>query len=294
MVMGDDAKSAVEVDAVITVISPAKLAEAAADHSKNVCETAAAPPLPPTADTEGQPTSPTSRDGGVGLAEDTLESVAAIKLARCHEALLIFFKYYEPPGVGADNANGRLSLVGRALVHSNAYPAQLLPAMRRLAGLEGNASLHVVEEVMPSMVNELKLESTFSENELINGDMICFQRTPTAPSDGGRLPALQLVTGFLDERINRRTVLFRPRTEDDALHLPQPLPPVDDTTPPAGAPAPAPAKPPQMIKIVLSAKSSFRQVMEKLTARLCAVNEPTRLRFTQASTEREAAAIRYP
>ena len=55
------------------------------------------------------------------------------------------------------------------------------------------------------MVNELKLESTFSENELINGDMICFQRTPTAPSDGGRLPALQLVTGFLDERINRRT-----------------------------------------------------------------------------------------
>ena len=71
-VMADDSKSAAEVDAIITIISPGKLAEAAADHSKNFCETATAPPLLPTADSERRLGNPTSEGAGFGLAEDKL------------------------------------------------------------------------------------------------------------------------------------------------------------------------------------------------------------------------------
>ena len=72
----------------------------------------------------------------------------------------------------------------------------------------------------------------------------------------------------------RRTVFFRhgPKTTPHLRSLGRSM-----TSHRRQAPAPAAAKPPQMIKIMLSAKSSSGKSW-KSSLRACALNEPTRLR----------------
>ena len=269
MVMGDDAKSAVEVDAVITIISQEKLAEAAPFHSKNVCETATAPPLPPTADSERLENSPTSygTSGCGGYARERGGDKARA-LPRSTPDLFQVLRASGCPvqtmRTGACRLSVARSCTRTRTPHSCYQRCAVSPAW-------DNASLLVVEEVMPSMVNELKLESTFSENELINGDMIML------PAHDCRAERRRAASGVAyGDGIPRRAhqPAHRPlpataRTTRSISRSPCRLLMTPHRRQGAGGAA---AKPPQMIKIVLSAKSSSGQVMEKLTARLCAAD----------------------
>ena len=87
-------------------------------------------------------------------------------------SVLIFFKFLDLE----DGVYGRLNLVGRAIVHERTLIAKLFPLMRRMAALDEHASLVVKEEITPTFITDLATEHSLAENELINGDILCFRR----------------------------------------------------------------------------------------------------------------------
>ena len=87
-------------------------------------------------------------------------------------SVLIFFKFLDLE----DGVYGRLNLVGRAIVHERTLIAQLFPLMRRMAALDEHASLVVKEEITPTFIADLATDRSLAENELINGDILCFRR----------------------------------------------------------------------------------------------------------------------
>ena len=192
-------------------------------------------------------------------------------------AVLVFFRFYEPPGVCAGGEHGRLALVGRALISPHATPRELLPELRVLAGLEADVALLVYEEVTPLMVNALNMDKTFSENEMIHGDILCFQRAATAHLIPGDLGT---VAGFLARRTNTRTIRFRPATIDDALFVPHARS--------------AESAAPHMLKLELSTHLSVGKFLEKLAAQLCGVAEPTRLQFRMPKVPNATGLAAYP
>ena len=161
-------------------------------------------------------------DGGVTAAPPppppalVLNSAAASELAFDEETRLLFIKFYEPPpvllgsdggaGSGGADKGGRLRLVGRVLAHRATLISVLLPAMRRLAALPPDAPIVVFEEVAPQMVDEVQLGRSLTDNEIITGDVLCFQLLlPTLLNAYTSLDArsLAIVSGFLDDRTKR-------------------------------------------------------------------------------------------
>ena len=90
-----------------------------------------------------------------------------------HE-LLLFFKFYEP-------STETLSFVGTHVASTHLTLDDLLPAMRRAAGLPADEALAVYEEVefeMQMKIERVPSAMSLSACELQSGDILCFQIDP--------------------------------------------------------------------------------------------------------------------
>ncbi|KAJ2848974.1 ubiquitin-specific protease ubp15, partial [Coemansia erecta] len=81
---------------------------------------------------------------------------------------LVHIKYYIPE-------EGRMVGLGNLYTQSDQPVASIIPALRKMAGLPGDASLTLYEEVKPSLVEEMDTALTFQRAEIQSGDIICFQ-----------------------------------------------------------------------------------------------------------------------
>ncbi|KAL5711632.1 ubiquitinyl hydrolase 1 [Ranunculus cassubicifolius] len=121
----------------------------------------------------------------------------------CKEDILIFFKLYDP-------AIEELRYVGRLLVKSTGRPSGILMKLNELAGFLSSQEIDLYEEIKfePSVMCEpIEKELTFQASQLENGDIVCFQKSPTVGS--GQQYRYPDVPSYLEYVHNRLVHLFK-------------------------------------------------------------------------------------
>ncbi|CAJ2634124.1 unnamed protein product [Trifolium pratense] len=91
---------------------------------------------------------------------------------RKDDDILLFFKLYDPE-------KEELRYVGRLFVKCSGKPSEILTKLNNLAGYDSDEEIELYEEIMfePNvMCYPVDEKLTFNENQLENGDIICFQK----------------------------------------------------------------------------------------------------------------------
>ncbi|WJX64618.1 ubiquitinyl hydrolase 1 [Trifolium repens] len=86
--------------------------------------------------------------------------------------VLLFFKLYDPE-------KEELRYVGRLFVNCTGEPSEILTKLNKLAGYDSDEEIELYEEIKfePDVMCEpVDNKLTFHENQLENGDIICFQK----------------------------------------------------------------------------------------------------------------------
>ena len=110
--------------------------------------------------------------------------------------VLLFFKYYDPKGK-------RMSYCGHHYMHISHYLSDIVPMLNERAGLPRNTELALFEEIKPSLVERLAdlnrpIEKVL--DELMDGDIIVFQRLDTLNDNSYELPSAR---DYLKDVANR-------------------------------------------------------------------------------------------
>ncbi|KAM7262238.1 hypothetical protein ACFE04_021315 [Oxalis oulophora] len=95
------------------------------------------------------------------------------------EDLLLFFKFY-------NSESGELRYVGRLFVKSSGRPIEILEKLNKMVGFAPNKEIELYEEVKfePSVwCDHLDKRITFRQNQIEDGDIICFQKAPQLESE---------------------------------------------------------------------------------------------------------------
>ncbi|KAF8673527.1 hypothetical protein HU200_048610 [Digitaria exilis] len=133
------------------------------------------------------------------------------------EDFLLFFKLYNPE-------KEELCFMGRLFVKGLGKPSEILEKLNEMAGFSPDQEIDLYEEIKfePSVMCEtVDKKLTFRSNQLLDGDIICFQKSPRADHDTQvRYPD---VPSFLEYVHNRQVVHFRslekPKDDDFSLEL---------------------------------------------------------------------------
>ncbi|XP_061353681.1 ubiquitin C-terminal hydrolase 12-like isoform X4 [Gastrolobium bilobum] len=133
------------------------------------------------------------------------------------EELLLFFKLYEP-------SNEKLRYVGRLFVTGSGKPVDILTKLNEMAGFAPDVEIEMFEEIKFEphvMCEHVNKTSTFRENQLEDGDIICFQKSlHVGTREQYRYPD---VPSFLEYVHNRQVVRFRflekPKEDEFSLEL---------------------------------------------------------------------------
>ncbi|XLS71974.1 hypothetical protein HN51_028839 [Arachis hypogaea] len=133
------------------------------------------------------------------------------------EDLLLFFKLYDP-------SNKEFRYIGRFYVSASGRPMDILTRLNEMAGFSRDEEIELFEEIKfePQVMCELvDKKSTFRANQLEDGDIICYQKTPKVGSaEQFRYPD---VPSFLEYVHNRQVVRFRslerPKEDEFSLEL---------------------------------------------------------------------------
>ncbi|KAF8694589.1 hypothetical protein HU200_038118 [Digitaria exilis] len=133
------------------------------------------------------------------------------------EDFLLFFKLYNPE-------KEELCFMGRLFVKGLGKPSEILEKLNEMAGFSPDQEIDLYEEIKfePSVMCEtVDKKLTFRSNQLLDGDIICFQKSPRADHDTQvRYPD---VPSFLEYVHNRQVVHFRslekPKDNDFSLEL---------------------------------------------------------------------------
>ncbi|KAJ2524768.1 ubiquitin-specific protease ubp15 [Coemansia sp. RSA 2049] len=113
---------------------------------------------------------------------------------------LIHIKYYLPE-------EGRIVGLGNLYIQADQRVGDIMPDLRRMAGLPADAALTLYEEVKPSLIEEMNTEYTFHRAEIQSGDIICFQQQ-TQSTGAAADNELDTVAKFFDDIENRVSVEF--------------------------------------------------------------------------------------
>jgi len=131
--------------------------------------------------------------------------------------ILLFFKLYNPE-------KEELRFMGRLFSKAFGKPSEILAKLNKMAGFSPDQEIELYEEIKvePTVMCEvIDKKLTFCSNQLNDGDIICFQKSPRADHDTQmRYPD---VPSFLEYVHNRRVVHFRslekPKDDDFSLEL---------------------------------------------------------------------------
>ncbi|KAF8376840.1 hypothetical protein HHK36_031488 [Tetracentron sinense] len=133
------------------------------------------------------------------------------------EDILLFFMLYDPE-------KEELRYVGRLFVKVSGKPVEILTKLNEMARFAPNEEIELYEEIKfePSVMCEpIDKKLSFRANQLEDGDIICFQKSPSVNGDEQcRYPNVLL---FLEYVHNRLVVHFRslqkPKEDDFCLEL---------------------------------------------------------------------------
>ncbi|KAI3952854.1 hypothetical protein MKW92_019983 [Papaver armeniacum] len=142
---------------------------------------------------------------------------------RPKEDVLLFFKLY-------DAEKEKIRYVGRLIVNRNGRPFEILKKLNEMAGFSPDEEIELYEEskFAPKHIDK---NVTFYASQLIDGDIICFQK----PASAGSMTQCRCpdVPSFLEDVSNCQVVHFRslkkPMEDDFCLELSKALK-YDDVT----------------------------------------------------------------
>ncbi|KAL5568695.1 hypothetical protein UlMin_025270, partial [Ulmus minor] len=131
--------------------------------------------------------------------------------------ILLFFKLYDP-------VKEELRYIGRLFVKRTGKPVEILTKLNEMAGFSADEQIELFEEIRfePKVWCEpIDNNVTFRSSELVNGDIVCFQKSPQpGSSEHFRHPD---VPSFLEYVHNRQIVRFRsmekPKEDEFCLEL---------------------------------------------------------------------------
>ncbi|KAG0239645.1 hypothetical protein BGX31_002574 [Mortierella sp. GBA43] len=175
--------------------------------------------------------------------------------------IMIFIKYYDP-------FTTRLEGVGRMHVQRTAKVGDIVAVLNEKKGFPSSTSLRLCEEIKPTMIEPMKMKSTFQQSEIQGGDIIVFQKELTPKEyvyndSYGNSQINELkdqnskasIHQYYEYIFNRIVVEFRPKNDEEGA-LPT-------------------------YSIELSKRSTYDQVAAKLAEKLDI--DPLHIQFTTAS-----------
>lgn len=118
------------------------------------------------------------------------------------DSIVIFVKYYEPETT-------KLEYLGPVRVKLSLKGQDLIPIMTDLKKLPPSTNIAIYEEVKPGMVDPLKLQSTLAQSELVNGDILCFQKN--LDKDMAKRYEYPFAPNYYDYLMYRITLTFVPK-----------------------------------------------------------------------------------
>ncbi|KAJ1330401.1 hypothetical protein BSLG_009535 [Batrachochytrium salamandrivorans] len=125
------------------------------------------------------------------------------------QQLLLFIKYYDP-------IVPKLEFLTSYTVKNKFSPiSDLLPHLLKLKGFPADTSIVLYEEIKVGMIEAIQVSNTFEQCELVNGDVICFQREIKGDQIA-EVVDTQLLTapGYYELLSNRINVEFKPKSTD--------------------------------------------------------------------------------
>ncbi|KAG0226956.1 hypothetical protein BGW42_003276 [Actinomortierella wolfii] len=125
--------------------------------------------------------------------------------------IMIFIKYYDP-------VTSTMEGLGHMFVHKLAKVGDIVPQLLERKGLPRNTSLKLFEEIKPTMIEPMKMKSTFHQCEIQGGDIIVFQKelTPKELTDLNAQHGRAMIPQYFEYIFNRVTVEFRPKNSEDS------------------------------------------------------------------------------
>lgn len=117
-----------------------------------------------------------------------------------HEpSIIVFLKYFDPD-------TESLESIGQLYVREEGIVGEILPILCKKKCLPPNTPLDVYEEIKPDRIDRMYPEFTFKTSEIINGDIICFQKTLTDQEiqehiSAGRFHSIPLYYASLSKKI---------------------------------------------------------------------------------------------
>ncbi|KAK6092951.1 ubiquitin-specific protease ubp15 [Batrachochytrium dendrobatidis] len=123
--------------------------------------------------------------------------------------LLLFIKYYDPIAP-------KLEFLSSITVRNKNHKiSEIIPELLALKHLPPLTPILLYEEIKVGMVDSIKPNLTFSQAEIGDGDIICFQRDFQG-EEITQVPDAQLLTapGYYELLANRIIVTFKPKSKD--------------------------------------------------------------------------------
>ncbi|KAJ2379635.1 ubiquitin-specific protease ubp15 [Coemansia sp. RSA 2607] len=160
--------------------------------------------------------------------------------------------------------------IGNLYVRANEPVRNILPKLRSMVNLPPDTNITLYEEVKPSLIDKMDVSLTFTQAEIQNGDIICFQITPNPDMH----LAVDTVEKYFAEYQNRICVRFvaSPKQKDNALSAgvkgSDKESDGDDSN--------------KEIMLTASSKSSYDEVAKWLAPQI-GVRDPLKIRFTIVS-----------
>jgi len=123
--------------------------------------------------------------------------------------IVVFLKTYDP-------WTQSLKGVCHVYVRRNDKVGELIPTIQEKMGWSNRTDVSLFEEIKPTMIEPIKTKSSFHSAEIQDGDIICFQKTPTEMEveelRERRIP--KDAKEFYDFLVNLTAVRFIPKNQD--------------------------------------------------------------------------------
>ncbi|KDN51670.1 hypothetical protein RSAG8_00216, partial [Rhizoctonia solani AG-8 WAC10335] len=164
-------------------------------------------------------------------------------------SIMVFLKYF-------DVSKLLLSGTGKVYVQKSSKVSDLIPIINERMRWQPSTPIRLYEEIKPGMIEVMKSKLSFAQNEIQDGDIVCFQ-AELSEKEVSDLEAQGLMSSpiqFYDLLQNRVLIKFKPRFEE------------------AGQ---------EEFDLVLSKKMNYDTLAAKVGEHLR--HEPIKLRFTTSS-----------
>ncbi|KAG0269930.1 hypothetical protein DFQ27_001479 [Actinomortierella ambigua] len=124
--------------------------------------------------------------------------------------IMIFIKYYDP-------VTSTMEGLGHMFVHKLSKVNDIVPQLLERKGLPRTTNLKLFEEIKPTMIEPMKMKTTFHQCEIQGGDIIVFQKelTPKELTDLNALHGRAMIPQYFEYIFNRITVEFKPKNSED-------------------------------------------------------------------------------